>query len=945
MTGRFDSPEYDECRRWIEKKREKHVSWDLIKKGGKDSVDYLEEMLRINRDTNDWPEISNSDWLSLAEEMEYYEANQERIEFRGNDGALFDLEQDNYYSVPQNPYSGWQTYVKKLKEQGWKEESLKNLEEASIGILKRLKADTTDTGAIKGLVIGHVQSGKTANMEALMEMASDYGWNMFIILSGTIESLRQQTLRRMLKDFNPGGNLTWHVIDNPDKHNPDPQFMDFSPTSRLRYFTVCLKNQKRLRNLIDWINANKPSHDSMRMLIIDDEADQASISNTVKLTDEEEQERKGINKLIVTLVNDVHYKDGKTKGKARAVNYVMYTATPYANFLNESDEKSLYPKDFIWTLKTPKEYIGPNQIFGSGEPEQDSEDGLDIKRIVTNDDLRILQNIYDGEKDVLPESLEKSLCWFISSVAVMRFWNYKKPVSMLVHTSQKQINHAAVAEVISAWIEEHMDDDLFDLCREEYTSEISALTKNDWLRQIGNTRPEDETIRDYPSWDEIEGFVREILSVEMSHIKMDEDGDLHYHRGLHLVIDNCANNGIRNGEDHVRLAYPDPDSPDRPEYATAFIVVGGSTLARGLTIEGLVSTFFLRASCQADTLMQMGRWFGYRRGYELLPRIWMTSDTVDKFRFLSRLETDLREDLKKYMLEGVKPSEYGPRLLATPKVSWLRLTSKKHMMNAEEAEMDYAGARPQTYIFKRDKEIQEKNIRLTEQFINSLPGEPKKSTEKNCIYWRGISLQKIASFLTGGFSFSDRTQVFDEIGTFCEWLKTIQAEECLNDWSVIIAGKDDAKPGTGNSEHIWNIRNWQVGKVIRSERRKTRDEYRDYIDIGVLRSLRDGLADVREEFKTGKVISKQDHVNNIRSEAKMDRVPQLIIYRIDKDSKPRPDYKRNSEATMYRAALELGSDIIGLYITVPGDQVNKSFVKKLTVRMPSRQSPEDEDEN
>ena len=124
---------------------------------------------------------------------------------------------------------------------------------------------------------------------------------------------------------------------------------------------------------------------------------------------------------------------------------------------------------------------------------------------------------------------------------------------------------------------------------------------------------------------------------------MTDTGDLKYQTGLHLVIDNCSKNGVTSDTEHIRLSYPDPDTQPYPTPAPAFIVVGGSTLSRGLTIEGLVSTFFLRASCQADTLMQMGRWFGYRRNYELLPRIWMTSDTIDKFRFLSELEADLRE--------------------------------------------------------------------------------------------------------------------------------------------------------------------------------------------------------------------------------------------------------------------------------------------------------------
>ncbi|MBR3431341.1 MAG: Z1 domain-containing protein [Clostridia bacterium] len=939
MTGKYDSPVYDEPRRWIERKREKKVSWEKIRNGGKESADDLREMLASNHEMNDWPVISIPEWLELAEQMEEYEKSQEEISLIG----ITSEDPDNEYTVPQATYSGWQMYKKKLLEKGWKEDSVKTLEEASVGILRRLKADTRESGPVKGLVIGHVQSGKTANMEALMEMSADYGWNMFVILSGTIENLRQQTLKRMLSDFNPGGNLTWMTVDNPNKHNPSPLYMDFRPESKMRYFTVCLKNTKRLRDLIDWINCDKATHGNMRMLIIDDEADQASISNTVKLDRKEEQERRGINKLIVNLVNDEHHKVEKTNGKALAVNYVMYTATPYANFLNESDGNSLYPREFIWTLKTPDEYIGPEQIFGSDEPGIATEDGLDIKRNVPEEDLKTIKEIYEGKNSIPPESMKRAICWFICSVAVMRYWNYRKPVSMLVHTSQKQDNHQAVADVISEWIVSHMNSDLIDLCHKEYEDETSALTREDWLEQIGNYGGQEESVRDYPAWDQIEEYVKEILALDLAHIRMDDDGDLIYHRGLHLVIDNCANNGIKNNE-HVRLAYPDPDSPDRPDYATAFIIVGGSTMSRGLTIEGLVSTFFLRASCQADTLMQMGRWFGYRRGYELLPRIWLTEDTADKFRFLSRLETELRTDLKKYMFDQVTPAQYPPLLLETPKVSWLRLTSKKHMMNAEIAAMNYSGARPQTYIFERDPAIQRKNIELTEAFINSLDGDPKLAFEKNCIFWPHVGLDSVIGFLNGGFSFSRRTRVFDEIGSFCDWLRSIKATDNLNNWSVIVAGKDQAVQGTGTDEKKWNVRGWQIGKVNRSERRKSTDEYqKDYIDIGTLRSLKDSLADIPGRFYEGKEISKQEHVDEVRRSAGMDDIPTLVIYRIDKDSKVKGTSGAGSAKV--RVDLESESDIIGLFISVPGNQINKNFVQKITVRMPDRDPMEDEDEN
>ncbi len=944
MTGKFDSPVYDDCRSWIEKKRERQVSWEMIKHGGKDNVEDLKRLLEYNHEMNDWPIVSVPEWLELTEQMEYYEAHQEPFVYRGNDGALYNVDQDNNFMVPQAQYSGWQMYRAKLKSKNWKEESLMMLEDASIGILRRLKTDTREEGAVKGLVIGHVQSGKTANMEALMEMAADYGWNMFIILSGTIENLRQQTLKRMLGDFNPGGNFIWDCIDFPSKKNQNPIYKDFRPESRMRYFTVCLKNTKRLKDLIDWIHVDKASHNQMRMLIIDDEADQASISNTVKLNREEEQERRGINKLIVNLVNDEHHKANKSSGRAIAINYVMYTATPYANFLNESDEKSLYPKDFVWTLKTPEEYIGPEQIFGSDEPGLATQDGLDIKRLVPEDDLKTIKDIYDNITFIPPESMRQAICWFICSVAIMRFWDYRKPVSMLVHTSQKQDNHQAVADVISDWITAHKETDLEVLCQQVYENETNALTKEDWIEQIGDYGDQKDSIRDYPSWEQIHETIRDILQRQISHIKLDEDGDLLYHRGLHLVIDNCSKTGIRNGNEHVRLAYPDPDSPAYPDYATAFIIVGGSTLSRGLTIEGLVSTFFLRASCQADTLMQMGRWFGYRRGYELLPRIWLTDDTAEKFRFLSRLETELRADLKKYMITEVKPDEYAPRLLATPKVSWLRLTSRGHMTNAIAAEMDYSGARPQTYIFERDPAIQRKNIIFTEEFINSINGDPKLSFDKNSIFWLHVSLDKIVGFLTGGFSFSNRTRVFDEIGSFCDWLKSITAADSMNDWSVIIAGKDEAVQGEGKDEQKWNIRGWQIGKVNRSERRRNTDEYqKDYIDIGTLRSLRDCLADVPGRFYENKEITKQEHVDRYRRDADMDTIPTLIIYRIDKNSKP--VRTSNSNARQIRVNLKSESDIIGLFISVPGDQISDKYVKTITVKLPASRTLEDEDED
>lgn len=927
--GKFDSPRYDKCREWIQLCTENKTPWEEIRLARKSDVAGLKNFLRTSAEEQFWPELSVDEWTELVDEVEEYESKQLPINFRGSDGALFDLNQDNKLPVPKNERSCWQMYKNSLK---WKKESISDLEKATIGILRRLNLDTRESDPVKGLVVGHVQSGKTANMEALMAMAADHGWNLFIVLSGTIENLRLQTLRRMQKDLNQESNLFWRGIEHPSKKSQYGERavdMNFKPASSQRYFTVCLKNAARLRKLIDWIHADRASHNLMKILVIDDEADQASISNTAIERQKEQKERKGINKLIVNLIEDRHYKDESTSGKAQAMNYVMYTATPYANFLNESTPKSLYPKDFIWTLKTSDEYIGPNQIYGSGNSE--NPDGLDIKRIIDKDEVQQIADIYSGESSILPHGMKNAICWFICATAVMRYWGYTKSISMLIHTSQKQVCHEAVAEAVADWINSTRTSTLAEDCRRVYEYEINRISKAEWLSQFSDYGVPEDEIRDYPSFDKISSYIDVLIDENIRHIKMNEEGDLTYHAGLHLVIDNCSKNGIQNGNDHVRLAYPDPDSENYPTPAPAFIIVGGSTLSRGLTIEGLVSTFFLRASCQADTLMQMGRWFGYRRGYELLPRIWMTEDTINKFIFLSQLEIDLRDDLKKYMIAGVRPDEYGPRLLASPKVSWLRLTSRNHSRNAVPAEMDFSGAKPQTTIFDNNVAIQKKNIAIVEEFLSALPGEPYVSCSKDSLVWKQVNLKLIMEkLLVNKFIFSKRSRVFNEIEAFCEWMKQIIKDDALDKWNVIVAGKEKVCTGNSDDEKRWNIGNYNIGKVNRSKK-KNDDEAS--IDIGVLRALKDHIADVDEDTykKYNKEITNPAQVSEMREKAGISNIPQLIIYRIYGKS----EVTRKNDNDI-RENMNFESDIIGIQICVPGEQYNSNFRKKLTVYLPEK---------
>ena len=201
-----------------------------------------------------------------------------RLNGQGSSAIIHDNHQDNDVTIPTSRTSAWQLYKRKLlDEKHFKAESVNEMERSCIKILKCLSRDTTQIGPIKGLVMGSVQSGKTANMAGIMAMAADWGWNMFIILSGTIESLRQQTQRRLFNDLNNRKcQLTWHVKGNLSLGSPigdRSQDLDFVGTSLQRYMTVCLKNSTRLKNLIQWLQADGNVQKQMKVLLIEDESD------------------------------------------------------------------------------------------------------------------------------------------------------------------------------------------------------------------------------------------------------------------------------------------------------------------------------------------------------------------------------------------------------------------------------------------------------------------------------------------------------------------------------------------------------------------------------------------------------------------------------------------------------------------------------------------------
>lgn len=925
----YSLPKYDRAREWIKNAREHKIDWEAIQYANHKDDAGLLAFLETQVDTNFWPVLSIDDWKELVALQRNAEEKTKFIELASGTALIYDHRQDNAVTIPQDEHSSWQLYRKKLLTDGFKKESVEEIERATIKILKRLNSDTRESGPIKGLVIGNVQSGKTANMAALMAMAADWGWNMFVILSGTIENLRVQTQTRLFNDLNQTGNIAWRALEHLSKTvdiAQKAQNLHFEDNARDRYFTVCLKNSARLRNLIQWAQQDKNKQKQMKILVIDDECDQAGI-NTANI---DEDERRKINSLLCNLVNGKN-EDGKDiEAKYLAMNYVGYTATPYANILNEAGEDSLYPRSFISTLAVSKEYFGPQQIFGyTGDSV--NFDGIDIVRTITEEELNDLKNIHQGNAYKIPEALIDAIAWFLCGVGCMRIWGYKKPISMLVHTSQKTGHHQRIADAINEWFNNTDPDDIVEKAEEVWEKETTRFGLSDLRSQYPEYDRKDEEINQYPSFSEIEKQIGIILNDGISNIKLDDEGELTYHKGIHLCIDNCMNNGITDGY-HVRLAYPDPHKMPSP--APAFIVIGGATLSRGLTLEGLISTFFIRSVAQADTLMQMGRWFGYRKNYELLPRIWMTEKTEKQFQFLAALDQELRDEIQYMDVNGRSPAMYGPKVKNSPKLSFIRITAKNRMQSATSAEMDYSGASNQTYLFDNNEDTLKENIVVTEQFLQQLgkewhPAQYTRFSEHSAI-WRNVPFNIVRGYLQK-FKFQERLNVFNDINPLLVWIKKMTDDNKLDGWNVIVGGKAEPTNGT------WALPDGTIINKVKRSRKINKNEMADsIIDIGALRAPADLVADIDLDSISDPSLKAEieDFLDNYnakgalayRDKSGLSTTPQLIIYRVDKNSKAQ-------ENSSTRIDLNAKEDIIGLCLYIPGGRIGTSYTSTVSIKM------------
>lgn len=811
--------------------------------------------------------------------------------------------------------SAWRMYASNLEDNNWTKESIVNIQESAFSILKMLSKDTINETPVKGLVVGSVQSGKTANMAGLISMAADYGFNYFIILSGMIDNLRKQTQSRMVDDLSSDSVFSWHVIENPKKTMATQyklQNLNLKENAKERYITVALKNSTRLKNLNKWLYSDENKLKQLKILIIDDEADQASI-NTAKI---EEAERTKINSLILELVH------GTKDKKVQAMNYISYTATPYANVLNEAGENTLYPSDFIVSLPTSPDYIGPQKIFGLEEPEEQPK--LDIVREITEAENEEIIQLHNNEIDYLPQSLERAIKWFLISFVGMKDNGHKKPVSMLIHTSQNTKHHQEIAKLVKEYLESarKRKDKFINECKELFIDETVDFTKEYFLD--GMPEYSNPNIKDYPSWEKIEKGLYRMMSDEnknesfISHINLNGDGEKIYHKRIHLCIDNSI---VKNEDEFVRLAYP--DRMNDPRHATAFIIVGGHTLSRGLTIEGLTTSYFLRTTKTADTLMQMGRWFGYRKGYELFPRIWLNDSAKTKFIEIAQLDYEMREEIENFGASGLTPSEVGPKIRNSPNNFFMQVTSKNKQQAAVGTDMDFSGISKQTILFKDNKDELAKNIETTTNFLNALP-TPRQVGSK--LVWNDISYNDVRTRFLDKYIANARDKMFANLPSFLNWYDQLNEDNPYKGWSIILSSKNELVQS--NEQTKWDIHGFEVNNVSRTRSGDVQSD--GTISLGVLRTPTDLLRDI-PDLEITETSIKSERVREIREDHGFGEVPQLIIYRIDKDSKINRNIKQSKNSASKRHDLNFSEDIIGISLMVPGTKNATNLARHLQI--------------
>lgn len=736
----------------------------------------------------------------------------------------------------------------------------------------------------RGLVLGYVQSGKTTNFTAVAAKAADAGFQLVIVLAGIHNALRRQTQQRLWGQLVHDPANWWSGTirsDFPAEANPPEALLS---GRHKRGLLVVKKNVRVLEKLNDWLDrAGEGFRREHAILVIDDEADQAGIDVAPKDT------YAGVHAQLRRLLSWGYENTSR-------VAYIGYTATPYANILTDTDAAGLYPGDFVVDLPRPDGYLGAERLFGS-----ETEPGLDVIRDVPD----VLDIDPDDEAPLLlPPSLQDAIDWFVLASAARRViedgWTNS---SMLVHVSQLRANQLALKEPIQQHLRSLLEDVLQDKA-----ATLDRLRAT-WETEAGRLAAA-ELGENAVGYDQLRAHLPETLRRLVEEPECpDPDGDL-----LPLVARSgvVVDNSLPQAR---RIAYPPTD-----DCGVTVIVIGGNTLSRGLTLEGLVCSYFSRTARAYDTLMQMGRWFGFRPGYGHLSRIWMTSELRGWFSDLTQVEAEIRADIRHLEAQGgMTPRDYALRVRTHPQMAITRASAMQH---AKQAWASLGDQRLQMTRFNRHDEawLRHNHDVAVDMLDKALDRGARVHKDAGRAFLLDVPQQLVRDFLAG-FRTVDRNLDL-RIDLITSWLDAEQEDGRLDRWNIGVIGV------TEDRDPIPMGRLGSFRPVIRTHLGDDPDEPVGYIKA--LMAPRDERAD---HVADTSVTPMPPSGANRRG---IDEPPLLLLYPIDPTSDPGP---RSGD----RTALGAVGPVVGVALVFP--RSHREPVSYMTADLSSQiiEEPETDD--
>lgn len=613
-------------------------------------------------------------------------------------------------------------YEKYLKTQRWHPALVQSLSRVGTLILGHLQDPASEGSWIRrGLVIGHVQSGKTANYIGLVAKAADAGYKLIIVIAGIHNNLRKQTQERIDEGFvgrssDPNNRVLSGVgllaVDYPHPITLTTIHDDFSRrianqiglgiNDRGRpIILVIKKNVKTLDALHKWLKELNTHGDGriadVPMLLIDDEADNASI-NTNKPDLEPTRTNKMIRKILGLFAKSC---------------YLGYTATPFANiFINPDDYdkeayEELFPRHFIYCLDAPNTYFGPDRVFLD-----EATSSVITEAVIDCEEYIPWSHKKDFSIVELPPSLYRALHQFILARAIRNLRGHSgKHCSMMINVSRFVAVQKAVRDLISLY-----EKKLREAVKASYAMPEEVSGKNQYMLMLREVFEKDFSECNF-TWPQIK-------------------------KSLWSVFDNLRIYVVNSKTDEAL----DYKKYEKDGYSLTAIAIGGLSLSRGLTIEGLCVSYMYRNTKMYDTLMQMGRWFGYRHDYEDLCRVHLSPDSIDWYSNIAEASEELRQQIKMMRREGLSPIQFGLYVRAHPS---LLITAVNKMGAAEKivVQQNYTNKLVESHILSTDDEVNWKNEELINKYwANDFGGAVEEPTGKGWIF-RDVSTEIIEEFM------------------------------------------------------------------------------------------------------------------------------------------------------------------------------------------------------